>query len=98
MIHSLNFFIVAHLCLFYFEVISNPTIPIRISRANSILMIEALSLKQQMPRRKVPIAPMPVQMMYAVLTGIVLWAKYRKTPLNAILTIAKFIQVQKRSG
>ena len=51
-----------------------------------------------MPISNVPMAPNPVQMMYAVLTGIVLWAKYRNTPLSAMLTIAKMIHVQKRSG
>lgn len=51
-----------------------------------------------MPINKVPMAPNPVQMMYAVLTGMVLWAKYRNTPLNVMLTMAKEIQSQKRSG
>ena len=37
-------------------------------------------------------------MMYAVLTGIALWAKYKNTPLNVMLIIAKEIQARKRSG
>lgn len=46
----------------------------------------------------VPMAPNPVQMIYAVLTGIARCAKYRNTPLNAMLTTANVILVQKRSG
>ena len=51
-----------------------------------------------MPISNVPMAPKPVQMMYAVLTGIVFCAKYRNSPLNVMLMMAKEIQVQKRSG
>ena len=82
----------------YFDVNSSPTIPTSVSKAKNILNNEAESPKKRMPISKVPIAPNPVQMMYAVLTGIALWAKYRNTPLNAMLMIANVIQTQKRSG
>ena len=51
-----------------------------------------------MPISKVPIAPNPVQIIYAVLTGIALWAQYKNTPRNAMLIMAKVSHVQKRSG
>lgn len=72
--------------------------PTSVSNAKNILNSDAESPKKNMPINNVPMAPNPVQMMYAVLTGIVLCAKYRNTPLSAMLTIAKVIQVQKRSG
>ena len=64
----------------------------------NLLSSEAESPKNSMPISNVPMAPNPVQMMYAVLTGIALWAKYKNTPLNVMLIIAKEIQAQKRSG
>ena len=72
--------------------------PTSVSNAKNILSSEAESPKNSMPISNVPMAPKPVQMMYAVLTGIVLWAKYRNTPLSAMLTTAKMIHFQKRSG
>ena len=72
--------------------------PTSVSNAKNILNSDAESPKKNMPINNVPMAPNPVQMMYAVLTGIVLCAKYRNTPLSAMLTIAKVIHVQKRSG
>ena len=64
----------------------------------NLLSSEAESPKNSMPISKVPIAPNPVQIIYAVLTGISLWAQYKNTPLNAMLIMAKVIHVQKRSG
>ena len=58
---------------FYF-VSSIPTIPTSIRRAKSILWSDAESPKNVAPMMNVPNAPAPVQMMYAVLTGIVFCA------------------------
>lgn len=48
------------------------TIPTSVSNAKNILSNEAESQKNSVPISKVPMAPNPVQIMYAVLTGIVL--------------------------
>lgn len=72
--------------------------PTSISKAKNILDNDAESPKKSMPISNVPMAPNPVQTMYAVLTVIVLWAKYRNTPLKVMQMTAIEIQNQKRSG
>ena len=52
------------------DVNSNPTIPTSVSNAKNILSSEAESPNNSMPISKVPIARNPVQIIYAVLTGI----------------------------
>ena len=46
--------------------------PTSVSNAKNILNSDAESPKKNMPINNVPMAPNPVQMMYAVLTGIAL--------------------------
>ena len=68
------------------------------SKANSILSTDAESPKQKMPIKNVPIAPIPVHIMYAVLMGIVRWARYKNMPLRAMLSAPSPIKVQNLSA